>query len=92
MINMVHGPATDWKVEKSRGYKAKLGLYMFAAYTVIYFVFVFLCVFDPKLMAVDIGSLNVAIVYGFGIIVLAMIQAIVYNYLCSKQEHKDHIK
>jgi uncharacterized membrane protein (DUF485 family) len=83
---MPHGPAVDWKVEKSQGYKAKVGLYMFAAYTVIYFAFVLLCVLYPKLMSVDIGNLNVAIVFGFGIIVLAMIQAVVYNYMCSRQE------
>jgi uncharacterized membrane protein (DUF485 family) len=59
---------------------------MFAIYTAVYFAFVLLCVLNPKLMGVDIGYLNLAIVYGFGIIVLAMIQAIIYNSMCSKRE------
>jgi uncharacterized membrane protein (DUF485 family) len=89
---MSHGPATEWQPDKTQDYKAKLGLIMFAVYTAAYFAFVLLCVFYPKFMAVDIGSLNVAIVYGFGIIVLAMIQAVIYNNMCSKKEHEEDQK
>jgi uncharacterized membrane protein (DUF485 family) len=88
---MEHGPATDWQVEKSQGFKTKLGLIMFAIYTPIYFAFVVICVVSPKLMAVDVGSLNVAIVYGFGIIILAVIQAVIYNYICSKKEKEEKL-
>ena len=88
---MEHEPATKWKTEKSEGFKTKLGLIMFAIYTPIYFAFVVICVVSPKLMSVDVGSLNVAIVYGFGIIVLAIIQAVIYNYICSKKEKEDEL-
>ena len=40
-------------------------------------------------MAKDVGSLNVAIVFGFGIIILAIIQALIYNFICSKKEKAD---
>lgn len=83
---MDHGPATVWGKEKHEGFKTKLGLIMFAIYTPIYFAFVLTCVINPKLMAIDIGSLNLAVVYGFGIIILAIVQAIIYNYICSKKE------
>jgi uncharacterized membrane protein (DUF485 family) len=88
---MEHGPATEWKVEKSQNYKAKLGLIMFAIFTPIYLAFIFICVLSPSTMAKDIGSLNVAIVYGFGIIILAIIQAVIYNIICSKKEKHDHV-
>jgi len=83
---MEHGPASEWHQEESQGYKTRLGLIMFAIYTPIYFAFVAICVISPRLMAVNVGSLNVAIVYGFGIIILAIIQAIIYNSICSKRE------
>ncbi|MFC2022973.1 DUF485 domain-containing protein [Chloroflexota bacterium] len=88
---MEHGPATEWREEKSQDFKKKLGLIMFAIYTPIYFAFVVICVVNPKLMATDIGSLNLAIVYGFGIIILAIIQAVIYNYICSRREKEDEI-
>lgn len=86
---MDHGPATEWKTEKSEGFKTKLGLIMFAIYVPIYFAFVLICVLSPKTMSMDIGSLNLAIVYGFFLIILAMIQALIYNYLCSKKENEE---
>jgi uncharacterized membrane protein (DUF485 family) len=88
---MGHGPGTEWRTEKSQAYKAKLGIYMFAAYTPIYLAFILISVISPSFMARDIGSLNVAIVYGFGIIILAIIQAVVYNAICSNKEKHDHI-
>jgi uncharacterized membrane protein (DUF485 family) len=86
---MDHGPATEWKTEKSEGYKTKLGLIMFAIYTPIYLIFILICVISPKSMAINIGSLNLAIVYGFFLIVLAMAQALIYNNMCSKREKQD---
>lgn len=89
---MDHGPSTEWKVEKSGSYKAKLGLVMFAIFTPIYLAFVVLSVVSPSLMATDVGSLNLSIVFGFGIIILAVVLAIVYNMLCSAKEKHDHIE
>jgi uncharacterized membrane protein (DUF485 family) len=86
---MAHGPSTDWKTEKSEGYKTKLGLIMFGIYTPLYIIFILICVLKPKLMGLDIGSLNLAIVYGFGLIVVAVIQALIYNYMCSKREKQE---
>jgi len=88
---MEHGPATEWKEEKSQSYKAKLGILMFAIFTPIYLAFILICVISPSTMAKDVGSLNVAIVYGFGIIILAIIQAVIYNIICSNKEKHDHV-
>ncbi len=86
---MEHGTATEWKEEKSQGFKTKLGLIMIAFYTIVYFAFIIVAVTNPQLMARDVGSLNVAIVYGFGIIILAIIQALIYNYFCSAREKRE---
>jgi uncharacterized membrane protein (DUF485 family) len=83
---MAHGPATEWKKEKSEDFKTKMGLIMFGIYTPIYLAFIFICVFSPSAMSTNIGYLNVAIVFGFGLIVLAIVQALVYNRICSKRE------
>jgi uncharacterized membrane protein (DUF485 family) len=87
-----HGPATEWKEEKSQNFKAKLGIWMFALYTPIYFAFVISAVVSPQFMAKDVGKLNVAIVYGFMIIVLAIVQALVYNWICDRREKKDALE
>lgn len=86
---MDHGPASEWKVEKSESFKTKLGLLMFAIYTPIYFVFIIIAVTNPKAMAMNVGSLNLAITYGFGLIIFAMLQALLYNWLCSRKEKED---
>lgn len=86
---MNHGPATEWKEDKSEDYKSRLGLIMFAIYLVIYLVFILISVISPKTLGVDIGSLNLAIVYGFGLIIIAIIQAILYNFMCSRHEHNN---
>ena len=86
---MEHGPAMEWHEEKSQGFKTKLGLNMYAIFAPVYLAFILICVISPKLMARDVGSLNVAIVFGFGIIILAIIQALIYNFICSKKENMD---
>ncbi|MFC1967397.1 DUF485 domain-containing protein [Chloroflexota bacterium] len=85
---MEHGPATEWQKDKAEGFKTRLGLIMFAIYTPIYFAFIVLAVLNPQLMAKDVGSLNVAITFGFAIIILAIIQALVYNLICHNEEMK----
>jgi uncharacterized membrane protein (DUF485 family) len=87
---MGHGPSTEWQAEKSQAFKTKLGIIMFAIYTPIYLAFILISVISPTFMGKNVGSLNVAIVYGFGIIILAIIQAVIYNIICSNKEKHDH--
>jgi uncharacterized membrane protein (DUF485 family) len=88
---MAHGPATEWKKEKSEDFKTRLGLIMFAIYVPLYLIFILICVIKPKVMATNIGSLNLAIVYGFALIIVAVIQALIYNNMCSKREKLDTV-
>ncbi|MHB1394323.1 MAG: DUF485 domain-containing protein [Clostridia bacterium] len=85
---MSHGPSTEWKKDNAADIKTKLGLTMVFIYTLIYASFILINVRFPKLMSFDIGSLNLAIVYGFGLIVIALIQAVVYNHICTRSEEK----
>ncbi len=86
---MSHGPPTEWEKDKSEGFKRKLGLIMFAAYTVFYLIFVFLCVLSPQLVATKVGGINLAIAYGFALIIVAIIQALIYNFVCARRERSE---
>jgi len=84
-----HGPVTEWKEdEKTSRFKSKIGIWMFAGYSIVYAVFILFNVMNPKLMGMDIGSLNLAIVFGFGLIILALVMALVYNALCGWAEER----
>jgi uncharacterized membrane protein (DUF485 family) len=62
---------------------ARLGLGLFALYVVLYAGFILLVVAAPKLIASPaIAGVNLAIVYGFGLIVAALILALVYSAIC----------
>ena len=84
---MSHGPATQWKENKTLDKKkARLGVVMFIIYTVIYAGFILINVFDNPIIRISVGDLNVAIVYGFGLIALALVLAIIYNQICTNAE------
>jgi len=85
---MSHGPSADWGKDGAADYKSKLGVIMFCVYTIVYAGFIFINVFEPKLMKMDIGSLNLAIVYGFGLIVFAIVLAVIYNHFCTRAEKR----
>ncbi len=85
---MGHGPAVKLGKDLATGYKSVVGIYMFLVYTVIYGGFVFINLYSPETMELDVLGVNLAVVYGFGLIVLAMVQALIYNHLCTRAENK----
>jgi uncharacterized membrane protein (DUF485 family) len=63
--------------------KSKIGIRMTLLYSVVYAGFVILSVFQPTWMgARALFGLNLAVTYGLGLIVIAVIFALVYNRLC----------
>lgn len=58
------------------------GLILFAVYVAIYGTFVALNTFAPALMGAPLVGLNLAIIYGFGLIIAALVLAAVYGFLC----------
>lgn len=85
---MSHGPSSKWDKDKSIPIKIKLGLWMFAGYLLLYAGFILINVLNPKLMGLDVGSLNLAIVYGFALIIIAVIMAIIYNIISTRLEKR----
>ena len=64
---------------------ARTGLILFFLYLVLYGGFVLLNAFSPSTMeATPFAGVNLAIWYGFGLIVAALVMALVYGWLCRK--------
>jgi hypothetical protein len=62
---------------------------MFAAYSLVYAAFVVANLVAPTAMEVRVlAGVNLATVFGLGLIVLAVLQALVYNSLCLAHEKK----
>lgn len=62
---------------------ANTGLWLFALYCLAYGVFMYLAAFSPSTLAMvtPLGP-NLAIVYGFGLILGALVVALLYMLLC----------
>ena len=84
---MDHGPAVELGVDHAAKRKTRLGIWMFIIYTIVYGVFVAIGVANYEAMKIIvIGDLNLAVTYGFGLIALAIIMGLVYNWRCTKIE------
>ena len=66
---------------------ARTGIVLFAVYLVLYERFVFLNAFFPETMEMTpVYGLNLAILYGFGLIIAALVLALLYGFLCRHEE------
>ena len=65
---------------------SRYGLILFTVYLTIYAAFVLLNAFRPDLMDRTLGGLNIATLYGFGLIVVALLLAALYGWLCRAPE------
>lgn len=66
---------------------ARYGLLLFAVYFAFYGSFMAITLAAPKLMASEsLGGMNVAIVFGFSLILAAIGLALVYMWLCSRRK------
>jgi len=80
---MLHEPAVELEKDYATAQKMRLGVKMFAIYGAIYAGFVGINVLNPVLMEKTIIlGLNLAVVYGFGLIIFALILALIYNHIC----------
>lgn len=84
---MLHKPAQQQDEDLSAAYKSRLGLQMFSIYALLYGGFVAINLAAPLAMErVILLGLNLATVYGFGLIVGALVLALIYDRMCSKHE------
>ena len=90
---MEHGPAVELEKDNAIGKKSKMGIRMFLLYFVIYAGFVAINTLKPKLMGkIIFMGLNLAVLYGFGLIIFAIILGLIYNKLCSDAESEMNSK
>lgn len=86
---MLHGEAVKLGKDEAADIKSKIGLILFAVYAAIYAGFVVINTLSPKTMGTKIiFGLNLAVVYGFGLIILAIIMGVIYNNYCTKLENR----
>ena len=86
---MQHGPAVQLGKDNAADKKAKIGIWLFLLYSAVYAVFVAIAVTSYESMSeIVIAGQNLAVVFGFGLIVFAIILGIIYNIICSKLELK----
>jgi uncharacterized membrane protein (DUF485 family) len=85
---MFHEPAPDFGTDPTSRYKTRLGVVMFIIYCVVYAGFVLVNVVDEgrAMQAIVVMGLNLAVVYGMGLIIFALILALIYNCLCTRKE------
>ena len=82
----MHGESTQWRKDNASSLKEILGKWFFVLYGCVYAGFILLNVLSPEIMSVGIGSLDIAIVYGFGLILFAIFLAVVYNHVSTHAE------
>lgn len=64
---------------------ARYGLFLFAVYVALYVGFMALNAFNPEQMQQPaLAGVNLAVVYGVGLIVAALVLALVYVALCRR--------
>ncbi len=86
---MDHGPAVELEADHASHLKSKLGIKLFAVYSLVYVGFIAINVIEPMLMGKIIFlGLNLAVVYGMALIFLAVIMGLIYNHICTGYEQK----
>lgn len=77
--------STD-SVSPERRFNTRLGLWLFAVYLVLYLGFVLISAFAAEVMdTIIVAGLNLAIVYGLALIVIALALALMYGLMCRRE-------
>lgn len=84
---MLHEPPPKLEQDHASGVKARIGLILFGIYSLIYVGFIVLNTAAPTMMGqVVVLGLNLAVIYGFGLIALAVNMGLVYHVVCNRLE------
>ncbi|WP_145122345.1 DUF485 domain-containing protein [Rosistilla oblonga] len=79
----------NWNAMQSRN--SRIGLILFFCYLLLYSGFVFINALSPDSMDMQpIEGINLAIVYGFVLIVGAFAMALLYGLLCKNEAPSDN--
>jgi uncharacterized membrane protein (DUF485 family) len=84
---MLHEPAAPVEKDPAGPYKTRLGIWMFVGYCIFYAGFVAINLLSPLTMAATVFmGMNLATCYGFALIIVALVAALIYNAMCSRKE------
>ncbi len=84
---MLHEPASHYGPDASAHYKMRVGVWMFLLYAAVYAAFVAINLLKPLWMEkIVLFGLNLAVIYGFGLIAFALVLALIYNHMCGAHE------
>lgn len=65
---------------------ARLGYLLFMVYLLLYGGFVFINAFAADVMEITpVAGVNLAVLYGFGLIVAALVLALIYGFMCTAE-------
>ncbi len=77
-------------VPSDSGRNARLGLWLFGIYLLFYGGFVTISAFATSWLEwTPLAGLNLAVLYGLGLIVLALVLALIYGWLCAPRSSID---
>lgn len=85
MVGLGHGAAGEREREHAPtvARNARSGLILFAIYLVLYLGFMLISAFWPDVLdRIVFAGINLAIVYGFGLILAAIVLALLYSWIC----------
>jgi uncharacterized membrane protein (DUF485 family) len=86
---MQHEPAPQIKGDSASAVKTRIGLILFVFYGLVYAGFVAINTINPQAMGqVVFAGLNLAVVYGFGLIILAIVMGLIYHVICNRAENR----
>ncbi len=70
----------------ARSWNTRLGLILFFVYLALYSGFVLISAFAPRFMErIVVVGLNLAVIYGFLLIVAALLMSVVYGLMCRNE-------
>jgi len=83
--HVTHHVEQETLVDRTRN--ARLGRWLFFFYLALYVGYMYLVAFRADVMRqLPWGGVNVAVLYGFGLIAAALVVALVYGWLCRVRE------
>jgi len=86
----MNSPSPSHSIAAARAHNSRLGLWLFAIYLVVYFGFVLANAFVPAVMEWQpFGGINLALLYGFGLIVAALLLAFIYGLFAKSGQDSD---
>lgn len=86
---MLHKPdqSEDVGEDLALAFRTRIGVRLFLIYALVYGTFVGINLVSPLLMErIVLFGMNLAVTYGIGLILFAIVLALIYNHMCAKKE------